>query len=278
MLLKPIPPTKYNCDPDANAFHRFVREGSAYIKMGRVPSQDQVFYLSYYLEGKARDFYNQVIMRDENSDHLEKFYLELFEFCFPVDFRSKQRKRLTRCTQNKKSVTAHVAEFSQIYNTIGLIEGQEKVVKLWNSLRADIRQEMYRKDLDPEISTWDEVVRAAERAVLVRNLDSAPESSTSSADGDIPAGKPRSRHNNDRAGGRIDSKNHDKMQVPFVQVSDSEFGRENGPQRGATKCLRKAFALPVKSQVIWLVIAQLRRMSGLTRRESRLDLELTVFG
>jgi hypothetical protein len=37
MLLKPIPPTKYTGDPNANAFHRFVREGSAYVKMGRVP-------------------------------------------------------------------------------------------------------------------------------------------------------------------------------------------------------------------------------------------------
>jgi hypothetical protein len=50
---------------------------------------------------------------------------------------------LSRCGQKKKTVAAHIAEFSQIYNIIGLIEGQEKVVKLWNSLRADIHQEMY---------------------------------------------------------------------------------------------------------------------------------------
>ncbi|KAJ6561657.1 hypothetical protein B0H19DRAFT_1286866, partial [Mycena capillaripes] len=218
MLLKPIPPTTYNGDPDANAFHRFVREGSAYVNMGRVPSKNQVFYLSYFLENKARDFYNQVVVRDEDSYTLEKFFLELFEFCFPIDFRGKQRKRLSRCVQSKKSVAAHVAEFSQIYNTIGLIEGQEKVVKLWNSLRADIRQEMYRKDLDPEISTWDEVIRAAERAEIVRNLES--ESSTSSAEEDTPETQNhRSRHRGDRAGGRIDSKHLSKvMRVSSVEV------------------------------------------------------------
>jgi hypothetical protein len=37
--------------------------------------------------------------------------LELFEFCFPVDFCSKQRKHLSPCVQNKKTVAAHVAEF-----------------------------------------------------------------------------------------------------------------------------------------------------------------------
>jgi hypothetical protein len=122
MLLKLIPPTKYKGEPDANVFHRFVREGSAYVKMGRVKPKDQVFYLSYFLEDKACNFYNQVVLRDEASYDLETFLLDLFEFCFPVDFRSKQRKRLTRCVQNDKTVAEHVAEFSQIYNTIGLID------------------------------------------------------------------------------------------------------------------------------------------------------------
>ncbi|KAJ6457832.1 hypothetical protein C8R47DRAFT_1203327 [Mycena vitilis] len=219
MLLKPIPPTKYAGDPDANAFHRFVREGSAYVKMGRVPSRDQVFYLSYFLESKARDFYNQVVVRDEDSYTLEKFFLELFEFCFPVDFRGKQRKRLARCKQDRRSVTAHVAEFSQIYNTIGLVEGQEKVVKLWNSLRADIRQEMYRKDLDPEISSWDEVVRAAERAEIIRNLDSDSESSESDAN-DSKTQPDKSRI---RAGGRIASKHGQAtLRTSSVETSTSE--------------------------------------------------------
>ncbi|KAJ7206189.1 hypothetical protein B0H12DRAFT_1243344 [Mycena haematopus] len=224
MLLKPIPPTKYSGEPDANAFHRFVREGSAYVKMGRVRSRDQVFYLSYYLEGKVRDLYNQIVVRDEDSYRLEKFYLELFEFCFPVDFRSKQRKRLACCIQNKKTVAALVAEFSQIYNTIGLAEGQEKVVKLWNSLCADIRQEMYRKDLDPEISTWDEVVRAAERGEIVRNLDSGSDSSESSVADSKTRKNASKQHTSDRAGGRIALKN--QMQVSFAEVPSSESGKE----------------------------------------------------
>ena len=132
MLLKPIPPTKYTGEPSANAFSRFVREGSAYVKMGRVKPADQVFFLSYYLDGKASDFYNQVVVRDEDSYTLETFFKELFDFCFPQDFRNKQRKRLNRCYQNGKSVAEHVAEFAQIYDTIGALEGQEKIVKLWN--------------------------------------------------------------------------------------------------------------------------------------------------
>jgi hypothetical protein len=138
MLIKPIPPTKYDGEMNATAFQRFVREGSAYVRMGRVPPEDQVFYLLYYLKDKAADFYNQVVVPNEESFTLQKFFVELFDFIFPPDFRNSQRKRLNRCFQNEKSVTAHVAEFSQIYNTIGLGNDQEKVVKIWNSFRSDI--------------------------------------------------------------------------------------------------------------------------------------------
>ncbi|KAJ6591968.1 hypothetical protein B0H10DRAFT_2233089 [Mycena sp. CBHHK59/15] len=54
---------------------------------------------------------------------------------------------------------------------IGLEDNQEKVVMLWRSLRADIRQEMYRDKLDPEVSSWDEVTTAAEHAEIILNLN-----------------------------------------------------------------------------------------------------------
>jgi hypothetical protein len=84
MLLKPIPPTKYDGEVDYTAFQRFVREGSAYVKMGRVPLEDQVFYLSYYLKGKVSDFYNQVVISEEETYTMKKFFIELFDFIFPA--------------------------------------------------------------------------------------------------------------------------------------------------------------------------------------------------
>ncbi|KAJ6545720.1 hypothetical protein B0H19DRAFT_864115, partial [Mycena capillaripes] len=156
----------YNGEPNANAIQRFARESRTYVKMGRVPEEDQVFFVSYYLDGKALDFYNQVVVPDKESWELKRFFIELFEFCFPVDFRNTQRKRLNRCFQGVKEVSAHVAEWSEIYNTIGLEDNQEKVVKLFNSFTFAIQTEIYRKGLDPEVSTWDEVVKAAGEAEI----------------------------------------------------------------------------------------------------------------
>jgi hypothetical protein len=130
----------------------------------------EVFYVSYYLKDKAADFYNQVVVPEEENYDLEKFFIGLFDFIFPPDFRNTQRKKLNRCFQNEKTVTAHVAEFAQIYSTIGLKHDQEKVVKVWNSFRGEIQQEMYRQNLDPEISSWEAVINGAEHAEVLLKL------------------------------------------------------------------------------------------------------------
>ncbi|KAF8184542.1 hypothetical protein K438DRAFT_1974333 [Mycena galopus ATCC 62051] len=56
ILLKPIPPLRYNGEPNANAIQRFAHESKTYIMMGRVPEAQQVYFVSYYLDGKALDF------------------------------------------------------------------------------------------------------------------------------------------------------------------------------------------------------------------------------
>ncbi|KAJ6562647.1 hypothetical protein B0H19DRAFT_1260213 [Mycena capillaripes] len=150
--------------------------------MGRVPEAEQVYFVSYYLDGKALDFYNQVVVPDEDTWTLKRFFTELFNFCFPVDYRNKQQKRLDRCFQGSKEVTAHVAEWSQIWNSIGVLEDtQEKIVKLFNSFTSAVQMEIYRKDFDPEKATWDEIVRAAEQAEVLLKLARGPENGGNSS-------------------------------------------------------------------------------------------------
>lgn len=54
-----------------------MTEGKAYLEDGQVPRASQVRILARHLKGKAHDF-------------------ELFNYCFPLDYRSKQRKKLYR--------------------------------------------------------------------------------------------------------------------------------------------------------------------------------------
>ncbi|KAF8131294.1 hypothetical protein K438DRAFT_1999045 [Mycena galopus ATCC 62051] len=170
MTLKPIPPTRYDGEPDANAIQQFAQEATTYVKMGHVPKDQQVYYVSYYLDGKALNFYNQVVSKDEENWDLKRFFIELFEFCFPVDFRNAQRKQLNCCFQGMKTVATHVAEWQHIWNTIGLEDTQEKIVKLFNSFTYPVQTEIYRKNIDPEVNAWDEVVKAVEQAEVLLKL------------------------------------------------------------------------------------------------------------
>jgi hypothetical protein len=51
---------------------------------------------------------------------------------------------------------------------------EEKVAKFWRSLNPQIRQEMFRRDLDPDVDSWTVVVDGAVRAERVVNLESEP--------------------------------------------------------------------------------------------------------
>ena len=89
MKLKPIPPVEYDGSVDSKAFHRFITEGTAYVKDREVPSKKQAFILSHYLKGRAHEFYVQEVSGDPYRWRLSTFFRELFNYCFPVDFRIK---------------------------------------------------------------------------------------------------------------------------------------------------------------------------------------------
>ncbi|KDR73785.1 hypothetical protein GALMADRAFT_251592 [Galerina marginata CBS 339.88] len=59
--LKPVPPKTYHGQENYKQFHQFLTDGLAYVTDGQVPREKQVYVLSRYLDGKARDFYVQEV-------------------------------------------------------------------------------------------------------------------------------------------------------------------------------------------------------------------------
>ncbi|KAG2157806.1 uncharacterized protein EDB93DRAFT_1101114 [Suillus bovinus] len=157
--LKLIPPREYDGSVDLRAFHRFVTEGTTYVEDGSVPRKRQVFVLSHYLKGKAHDFYLRQVSDQLGKWRIREFFTEMFNYCFPLDFQMKQRKKLYRCYQGDK----------------------EKVVKFWFGLNDSIQNELYKMHLNPEVSTLQEVqhmakiIELAESATTIgRSRDEGP--------------------------------------------------------------------------------------------------------
>jgi hypothetical protein len=114
------------------------------------------------LKGKAYDFFTQKVAMTVYEWSLKQFFEELFNYCFPINYRMKQRERLRKCYQNSKTVSEFIYEIEEIINMIGLIDEQEKVIRLWEGLWPVIKKGLWRDGYNPEVSTWDQVKHDAQ--------------------------------------------------------------------------------------------------------------------
>ena len=116
---------------------------------------------------------------------LEEFYTELFNFCFPINYRMQMRKKLNHTFQKDKTVNQYAFELEEIYNMIGGYSQRDKVIKLWND------------KLNPEISSqaWRKVLAAAEIIEIAESVNGASkESKTNSYSGSVLPSNKRKEH------------------------------------------------------------------------------------
>ena len=142
--IKPIAPKDYDGEPNARAYHRFVMEGEAYLRDGKVTRERQIRILAHYLDGRAYDFYMQKVATDDPSNWtLHKFFTELFNYCFPLDYRQQMRLKLENSyQQSNQTVSDYVFELQEMFSMVGTMPIEMKVIKLWYSLKAKIQRTM----------------------------------------------------------------------------------------------------------------------------------------
>ena len=170
--IKPIPPKDYDGAADVRAYHRFVMEGEAYLRDGKVHRERQIRILAHYLDGKAYQFYMQKVASDDPKNwDLHKFFTELFNFCFPVDYRQQMRLKLENFYQKKgQTISEFVFELQELFSMVGAMPDDLKVVKLWYRLNARTQRAMWRDRLHPDVSTWEEIIAKAEVIEIADNV------------------------------------------------------------------------------------------------------------
>ena len=149
-------------------------EGEAYLRDGKVhrDSERQIRILAHYLDGKAYDFYMQKVAKDNPSNwSLHKFFTELFNFCFPVDYRQRMRIKLENHYQkSNQSVSEYVNELEEMLSMVGTMPDDMKTVKLWYGLKTRTQKALWRDGFHPDISTWDEIIAKAEMIEIADNV------------------------------------------------------------------------------------------------------------
>ena len=224
-IIKPIPPKDYDGAQNPKAYHRFVMEGEAYLRDGKVSKERHIHILAHYLDGKAYSFYMQKVASDkpENWD-LYKFFTELFNYCFPTDYRQKMRLKLEDLHQKaNQPVIEFVYELQELFSMVGAMPAEMKVVKLWYSLNTRTQRALWRDGLHPDSSSWDEVVAKAEVIEI--------------ADGVINHRDPRDgpKHQSYRDKGWRNNADHDRRKNPDVESRSITYDRKNGSSSNGSK-------------------------------------------
>ncbi|KAK0222119.1 hypothetical protein IW262DRAFT_1552778 [Armillaria fumosa] len=171
---KPIPPSPYNGSDDPKKVARFIQECEQYLKMAQVADEDKVFRISRYLEGSARDFYDQSVSMNYNQWDIDTFFWELFNYCFPRDYRAKVRRKIKQCFQGSRDVRTYSHELKGQYHMLGDESERTQVLRLWFGLRQDLREELKARYYDEEVNTWEEIVDMAEILDISRRQDHTP--------------------------------------------------------------------------------------------------------
>ncbi|PCH39191.1 hypothetical protein WOLCODRAFT_158730 [Wolfiporia cocos MD-104 SS10] len=98
-VLKPQEPTSYDGSVDVQAFHKFMREMSEYIRGYKLKVSRHASTISHFLTGTAYEFFVNTVSKNARRWDMKAVFIELFNYCFPVDFRMRMREKLRKSYQ-----------------------------------------------------------------------------------------------------------------------------------------------------------------------------------
>jgi hypothetical protein len=117
--LTPTSPDKYGGEADPLKFYHYVTQCERLCCEAGLLKRDQVAKCADALTGKAFKFYTTVVSMELKKWKLDKFFIELFNYCFPPDFRLRQRSKLNEFEQKHMRVNEYAAELLVMFRTIG---------------------------------------------------------------------------------------------------------------------------------------------------------------
>ena len=82
-----------------------------------------------------------------------------------------QMQKKLKCYQgDNKTITEYVYELQELFNMIRAIPDRNKVIQFWYGIKPIIQKGLWRDNLNPDMSTWEEVVSRAEIIEIMENI------------------------------------------------------------------------------------------------------------
>ncbi|KAJ3980171.1 hypothetical protein F5890DRAFT_1557946 [Lentinula detonsa] len=175
MKIKPLKPTEiYDGTASLHSFQRNMREIIAYLEDGQVPEYRQVKVASRFLKGKAYTFFERVCGESSGEWTLRKFYEKLYDFAFPIDLWTEQRRKLVNLQQRNRRVRDHVGISNDLCNTAGMLDERHKVIFLWDSFEPFLIKGLLHMGHTPKTSSLEDLIADTEKVELIECVGKGP--------------------------------------------------------------------------------------------------------
>ncbi|OCH85674.1 hypothetical protein OBBRIDRAFT_693348, partial [Obba rivulosa] len=136
------------------SFHKFLQQCTDYVDGYDLDPKRQASALSAFMTGRVYELYMVTVSPNPHIWNLEKLFVELFNYCFPLNFCMRMREKLRKCYQKDKLVHEFIHELENLFLLAGVHSETDKVEKLWTGFNPYIQKALWRERLTPTTSSW----------------------------------------------------------------------------------------------------------------------------
>ena len=132
-----------------------------WFRMSYIRKKNRVMRASAFLEGRALSFYTIHVGSKAREWSTNKFFIELFDFCFLSNWQQKQRHLFNKCHQNNSTVQEYVEKLLLISDTLSKVDPHTFIYQFWWGADEYIRVKWADNGYSPDILMFKELHREA---------------------------------------------------------------------------------------------------------------------
>ncbi|KAI0069417.1 hypothetical protein K474DRAFT_1562302, partial [Panus rudis PR-1116 ss-1] len=130
-----------------------------YIRAYNIKKSEVASTIARFLDGKAWTYYMADIAdrRHPRKMSVDQFLTGLFNYCFPIDFKSTMRQRVNDFIQRDHSVKEYAYRLKMFLNLAGIRDHADRVQRLWDGFKPEIQDALWDHKMSPDVHRWKQV-------------------------------------------------------------------------------------------------------------------------
>ncbi|KZV94417.1 hypothetical protein EXIGLDRAFT_708831 [Exidia glandulosa HHB12029] len=156
-------PRVYDGRADLDLFDQWCYEVDTWKRLNGIKTKWIIPLLSSFLSDKASRWYMHNVVLSEENWTMRRFYDELFDHCFPSDFKLLLRKRFMRASQGNRDVREFARDLKVMSRRFPDVNERQLIQVLWDGAHKYLRIKWFEYGFNIDENTFDDLVSAAEQ-------------------------------------------------------------------------------------------------------------------